>query len=106
MEYIVGEMYFCLKYYDDFLCLPSIEPLLYLGKNLQGFHEGKIEDELYFQRLEDVHNNGCILAGKGKRIDSFDLDCEILVMSLERLNEQLLLCIERQRKYLMFSSNR
>jgi len=105
LEYIIGEMYFCLKFYDDSLTLPSIEPLLYLGKNLEGFHEGKAEDEWYFQRVEDIHKNGCVLAGKGKCIECFDINGRELVMSLERLHEQLLKCTGRLSKNKTFSHN-
>ncbi len=97
MDHVIGKMYYWLQYHDEDLSLPSIEPVIYLGKNLEHFHEGKDRDEWYFQVISDITENGFILSGKGRVVDSFGEDTVDSIVPLEKLAQELISCTERQR---------
>lgn len=59
-----GGRYFLVGYYDDNLTLPSIETLIYLGKNLLG--EVDRDERWYFQEADSFARNGRVLPHAGR----------------------------------------
>ena len=43
-----GEVYFSVQYADEKMCLPIMEPFVFLGRDLDGGHAG----QLFFQNYE------------------------------------------------------
>ena len=59
-----GGRYFLVGYYDDNLTLPSIETLIYLGRNLLG--EAGRDERWYFQEAESFARNGRVVPHAGR----------------------------------------
>jgi hypothetical protein len=47
-ELIVGEVYFSVRYVDEDMLVPTVDTLMYIGKNLDAGDSGK----LYFQDID------------------------------------------------------
>lgn len=94
----VGSIYFSLTFVDDEMLIPTLEPIVFVGRDLEAGDQGV----LYFQDLdsyrhglryedaqEDIH--GTFLTGSVDQLGHvFDFECALdvlLACSLRRRNE-------------------
>ena len=54
IEYLKGHLYFMVSYSDESLKIPSVDPLVFIGKNI----EDDKEDKWYFQDAESFASLG------------------------------------------------
>lgn len=61
-RFVVGEVYFEVKYPDPSMKYPLIESFVFLGKNLS---DEETEDTWYFQYADSFAKHGSVLTSRG-----------------------------------------
>ena len=92
-----GTVCFRLAYFDADLSVPSVEPVVYIGRNLEPGDEAVV----YFQDCASYGKGvrfGALTLGVGAAIfESFDADGGTNILHFEQAVDELLRCAIRRR---------
>ena len=57
-DLVVGRIYFMVNYDDDDLLIPTLEPVVFLGKNIVDYRNDQESDDIFYFQDYSSHRNG------------------------------------------------
>ena len=92
----VGEIYFMLNFLDEYMLVPDLKTLVFLGQDV----EGKKDGMLYFQDIHSYVRSGAYPKNPLAQGDIYHCSAEQLscIFSLEKATDELRRCAERRMK--------